>query len=202
MIAMAPKCDQSWGHRCLSYQVQFPLSEAARLALAKVSEQLDREAPSAFWRSPPETLHVTCHSLVSPRDTYDKEKYWGQISPQAVACMGLLASQIRGFSLRFCRVKVTDQAIVAIAEDQPSVCEARAIFAGLIPPPPVEPAKINIIHATLCRYRDPARIPPDLLRRSARIRLDICSTIGAAVLVRELRYPSLETEIVVAEVLS
>jgi hypothetical protein len=74
--------DPLLGRSCLSYQLQFYLPAEARAALAEIASQLARHVPSGLWLAPVETLHVTCSSLISPRDDwYDKDQFWSRISP-------------------------------------------------------------------------------------------------------------------------
>jgi hypothetical protein len=157
---------------------------------------MKQKAAHGLRVSPPDTLHVTCYSLVSPRDNYDKSAYWNQISTLVEACMDRLSQEIAAFPLHFRSLRVTNKAIVAIADEQPVVSIARSIFSNSIASPPGPSQKMNMIHTTLCRYQDATRLPRDLPQMVSNVRIDATAQIEAAVLVRELVYPSLRNDVI------
>jgi hypothetical protein len=164
--------------------------------------ELTRLAPDGLWVSPPDSLHVTCRSLISPRDAYDKVRYWKKIESEAELCMRRLEADVAAFSLHFNVLKLTDHAAILVADDHPSVTMARSIFATNISTPPVLAEPPNTIHTTLCRYKDPSKLANDLPRLLSQLQPTIAAEIGTAVLVRELIYPSLQNEIVTSATLS
>ena len=196
MNEFRPERDDLWGTACMSYQVQFVLSPAARTALADLSSALTRYARDGLWVQPAESLHVTCYSLVSPRETYDKGRYWEKAAEAANTCMRLMEAEVSGFTLCFDHLRVTNRAIIALAAEVPMVAQARSIFAQSIPQPPVAVGPPTTTHVTLCRYRNPASIDPDLPHTASHMFSSIRADIREAVLVRELTYPSLRAEIV------
>jgi hypothetical protein len=196
MNEFRPERDDLWGTACISYQVQFVLSPVAKIALADLSSALTRNARDGLWVQPADSLHVTCYSLVSPRETYDKCRYWEKVAGPADTCMRLMEAEVSGFTLCFDNLRVTNRAIIALAAEVPMVAQARSIFARSIPQPPVAVGPPTTTHVTLCRYRNPASIDPDLPRRASHILSSISTDIREAVLVRELTYPSLRCEII------
>src|SRR5690349_15367716 len=126
MTGFDPQRDELLGQSCLSYQVQFGLPAEVRRALAEFSRQLQQAALSGLWVAPAESLHVTCCSLVSPRDlSYDKERYWRGVRSQAEAAVKRVELEVPAFQLRFRTIRVTDRAIIVLADDEPLVARAR-----------------------------------------------------------------------------
>lgn len=196
MTKFNPQRDELLGSPCLSYQVQFRLPSDARSAFAKLSSQLRKSVPSGLWIAPPETLHVTCYSLVSAcDDTYDKDQYWRDTSSLAVESLRRIVLQVPAFRLRFGAIRATDRAVVVLADHEPSVAMARTSFSTSIPQPGASPPQhYDTIHASLCRYEDPTSIPSDLPRIVADLRPNIPAEIDTLMLVRETIYPSIKNE--------
>lgn len=191
-----PQRDELLGQSCLSYQAQFALPAEVRRALAKFSRLLGQAAVSGLWVAPAESLHVTCCSLVSPRDlSYDKERYWRSVRSQAEEAVRRVELEVPAFQLRFRTIGVTERAIIVRADDAPSVTRTRSIFSLLAPPPGAKQSQVyDTIHITLCRYADPIGIRRDLPEAVAGLRLDLRAEIDTLTLVRETAYPSLRNE--------
>jgi hypothetical protein len=192
-----PQSDPLLGRPCLSYQLQFCLPAEARAALAEISSQLARSVPSGLWLAPVETLHVTCSSLISPReDWYDKDQFWNRISSLVEKSVRQVELRIPAFRLHFGILRVTDTAIVALADHDPCVARARAIVAQLVPTPEARPPQPQspTMHATLCRYSEAATLPRDLRNLAEGHQPDIWTEIDTLVLVRETTYPSLRVD--------
>jgi hypothetical protein len=188
--------DPLLGRPCLSYQLQFCLPAEARAAFAEISSQLAKHVPSGLWLAPAETLHVTCSSLISPRDDwYDKDQFWSRISSLVAESVRQIKLQVPAFRLHFGALRVTDRAIVVLADDEPCVARARAIVAQLIPSPETrsQPPP-DTIHASLCRYSEAASLPNDLRDLAATHQPDIWAEIETLTLVRETTYPSLTVD--------
>jgi hypothetical protein len=200
MTEFNPRRDQLLGQSCLSYQLQLRLPENARTALAGIASLVKEIAPEGIWIAPSESLHVTCYSLVSPRDnSYDKERYWHHASSSAVEAVRRVGLEVPSCSLDFFALRVTDGAVIAIAKEDPSVAAARTIVSHLVPPPVTPPAQPSRgIHATLCRYNDPAAVPRNLPQIVEGLQSDVRADIDMLVLVRETIYPSLKTETIVS----
>jgi hypothetical protein len=194
MTDFRPQRDELLEQSCLSYQAQFPLPAPARHALAELSRKLQQNVPRGLWAAPADSLHVTCHSLISPREAFDKHRYWRETSSLAAEALKRIEFEVPAFALCFRNLRATNRAVIVLADDEPSVEAARAIFR-LIPPPAARPLQISTtIHATICRYGDPAGIPRDLSRIAERLRPDVHAAIDRLLLVRETIYPSLKTE--------
>jgi hypothetical protein len=190
------KSDPLLGGPCLSYQLQFCLPGKARAALAAISSQLATCVPSGLWLAPVETLHVTCFSLISPRDeSYDKNQFWTRISPLVAEGVREIGLQVSAFPLHFGALRITDRAIVVLADQEPCADRARAIVERLIPSPDKAPLlRPDTIHVSLCRYSDAASLPKDLRELAAGHQPDIWAEIETLTLVRETTYPSLSVD--------
>ena len=191
-----PQSDPLLGRSCLSYQLQFCLPAKARVALTEISSQLARSVPSGLWLAPVDTLHVTCSSLISPReDWHDKDQFWSRISSLVEESVRQVELRIPAFRLHFNILRATDRAIIALAEHNPCVDRARAIVARLVPTPEARPQRQpDTIHASLCRYSEAAMLPKDLCNLVAVHQPDIWAEIDTLQLVRETTYPSLQVE--------
>jgi len=200
MTGFDPQRDELVGQACLSFQAQFSLPASARHALAELSRQIQGLVRSRLWIAPAESLHVTCHSLISPRDAFDgKEPCWDRMSARATEAVRRIEAEVPSFVIRFRAVRATDRAIIVLAGAEPSVTSARAIFSRLVAPQETRPVlHYDTIHTTICRYIDPAGLPAELPQIVAGLRVDIRAEIDRLVLLRETVYPSLQTETLLA----
>jgi hypothetical protein len=202
MTGFNPQRDELLGQSCLSYQVQFVLPAEVCRALAEFSRRLRQVAVSGLWVAPADSLHVTCCSLVSPRDpSDDKDRYWRSVRSSAAEAVMRVQLEVPAFQLRFRTMRVTERAIVVLADDQPSVEHARAVFSQLVPPPDARQS-LDTIHVTLCRYADSIGIRRDLPEAAAHLQLDVRADIDTLTLVRETAYPSLRKETLISAALA
>ncbi|MBV9978865.1 2'-5' RNA ligase family protein [Bradyrhizobium sp.] len=200
MTGFNPQRDELLEQSCLSYQAQFALPAAVRGALAEFSRRLRQTVVSGLWVAPAESLHVTCYSLVSPRDlSFDKDRYWRSMRSQAEEAVRRIQLEVPAFQLRFRTIRVTERAIVVLADDQPSVARARRVFSRLVLPPGAKQSLVyDTIHVTLCRYADPNGIRRDLPETVAPLRLELRADIDTLTLVRETVYPSLHRQTLIS----
>src|SRR3712207_6136967 len=100
-------------------------------------------------------LHVTVYALVPVKGDFDKDAYWRRIAGPSLALVEELCAGHRPIELHFSRLKVTDTAIVAVAQEPSGLIEAiRDRVARTIPPPQGHaPLRYDLIHTTLARYR-------------------------------------------------
>jgi hypothetical protein len=151
-----------------------------------------------------ETLHVTCSSLISPRDDrHDKDQFWSRISPFVAESLRQVELRVPAFRLHFGALRVTERAIVVLADHERCVARARAIVARLIPSPETRSQlQPDTIHVSLCRYSEAASLPNDLRDLAAGHRPDIWTEIDTLLLVRETTYPSLRVETMMSVLLA
>jgi hypothetical protein len=82
-------------------------------------------------------------------------------------------------------------AIVAVAESNDAVWALRKMLAENLPPPPTGAPRYDMIHMSLARYADAAKLPADLAARAAAIASAFDFHIDVVQLIRESVYPSL-----------
>ena len=95
--------------------------------------------------------------------------------------------------LHFSRIKVTDTAIIAVAQETSGLIGAiRERIASTIPPPPGrEPLRYDLIHSTLARYRSSGPVPDAAVERVERLPLSIRAPVRGIKIVRETLFPCL-----------
>ncbi|WP_091129302.1 2'-5' RNA ligase family protein [Microvirga guangxiensis] len=183
--------DDIWGQRCLAYHVQPHLSAETQASLAQVQETIAGCWPVPLFMAPPEALHVTLYPFVQVKHRFDKEAYWSSIFEP---CRALVEGICRGhppLELRFSRLKVTDTAIIAIADDESGLIdEMRGAIVEVIPPPPGQrPIFYDLIHTTLARYRTPDMIPDEIVAAVEAIPVSVTAPVERLKIIRETVFP-------------
>ncbi|WP_230531660.1 2'-5' RNA ligase family protein [Microvirga roseola] len=188
--------DDLWRQPSLAYHVQPVLSPETLRGLTGLQRNLAEFWPTPLNLTPPEALHVTIYALVPVKGAFEKEAYWARIAgPIRDLLMGL-CSGYGAMNLCFSRVKVTNSATVALAEDESGLIEAaRRRIAETIPPPPgSEPLRYDFIHTTLARYRTAVPVPEAAIRAAESLPFAIPARVETIRLVRETLYPCIATD--------
>jgi hypothetical protein len=188
--------DDIWGKPCLAYHVQPSLEPQTREAFESVQRAIAAHWPEPLHVGPKHGLHVTIYPLVPVKGAFDKVAYWQSIARLSESLVEDLCADRRSLELRFSRLKVTDTAIIAVAEETTGLIDAiRARIVNDIPPPPGhKPIIYDLIHSTLARYRTKALIPHDVIERIESLPVSIKAPVTQIRLVRETLFPCLETD--------
>lgn len=155
--------DRLWGQPFLAFNVFIRPDAAAAAALSALQEQVLRLEP-LLLRMPPTALHTTAAFLLPGGTEFGlpKDELWQRHGPRWLDQLAGLAATTARFRLRFRRVVVTDEAIIAVA-DEPNGLSAfrRRLYSALEVP---GTARMNtLVHATLFRYRTRLAAPQALL---------------------------------------
>ena len=183
--------DDLWGKPSLAYHVQPVLPPECLAALEGLLGPIAGCWPAPLHLGSHQMLHVTVYALVPVKGDFDKEGYWGRIAAPSLALVEELCAGHPPIELHFSRLKVTDTAIIAVAQDTSGLIEAiRERIAGTIPPPPGrEPLRYDLIHTTLARYRSSGPVPEAAVERVENLPVSIRAPIAAIKLVRETLFP-------------
>lgn len=184
--------DPLWNQPALSYNVVAMANPALQQAVAPVLDSLSQIAGAgALHLTPPEALHVSLYTVAPVRDRFDKERYWSGVAVQAREIVSGWSLRYPPLILRFTQLRVMPAAIVAVAESNDAVWALRKVLAETLPPPPTGAPRYDMIHMSLARYADAARLPADFPARAAAIASPFDFRIDAVQLIRESVYPSL-----------
>ncbi len=201
MPDLVPVPDQWWGRPCLAYHAQPDLDAATGQALWQVQQQVAALWPQPLFQAPAEALHVTLYPFAMVPDSYDKDAYWRSVAPRAKAILAELCPGAPRLSLQFFRLKVSPNAIIAVARDESGLIEAiRRRIVDTIPPPPGRgPIHYDLIHSTLARHRTAEPVPEAVVERVERLPIAVTAAVPAINLVRETRFACLERDLLHAE---
>jgi hypothetical protein len=188
--------DDIWGKPCLAYHVQPSLDSDVREAFEHVQRAIAAHWPEPLHVGPKHGLHVTIYPLVPVKGAFDKDAYWQSIAQRSQSLVEDLCADHRSLELRFSRLKVTNTAIIAVAEETTALIEAirERIVSDIPPPPGHKPIIYDLIHSTLARYQTKASIPHDVIERIESLPVSITAPVTQIRLVRETLFPCLETD--------
>jgi 2'-5' RNA ligase len=183
--------DDLWGKPSLAYHVQPVLPAEALAALESLLRPIARRWPAPLHLASRSMLHVTIYALVPVKGDFDKEGYWGSIADPSLTLVEELCAGHGPIELHFSRLKVTDTAIVAVAQETSGLIEAiRERIATTVPPPPGrEPLRYDLIHTTLARYRSSGPVPDAAMERVESLPVSIHARVRGIKLVRETLFP-------------
>jgi hypothetical protein len=188
--------DDLWGEPSLAYHVQPVLPAGCSAALEALLGPIAGRWPAPLHLGSRHMLHVTIYALVPVKGEFDKEGYWRRIAAPSLALVEDLCAGHPPIELHFSRLKVTDTAIIAVAQETSGLVEAiRERIADAIPPPPGrEPLRYDLIHSTLARYRSSGPVPNAVVEGVEGLPVSIRAPITAIKLVRETLFPCLAVD--------
>lgn len=188
--------DDLWGKPSLAYHVQPVLPAGCSAALESLLDPIARRWPAPLHLGSRHMLHVTIYALVPVKGEFDKEGYWRRIAAPSLALVEELCSGHAPIELHFSRIKVTDTAIIAVAQETSGLIEAiRERVANTIPlPPGREPLRYDLIHSTLARYRTSGPVPDAAVEGVESLPVSIRAPVRRIKLVRETLFPCLSVD--------
>jgi hypothetical protein len=183
--------DDLWGLPSLAYHIQPILPQEACAALERLLDPVAGLWPGPLHRASHSMLHVTVYALVPVKGDFDKDAYWRRIAGPSLALVEELCAGHRPIELHFSRLKVTDTAIVAVAQEPSGLIETiRDRVARTIPPPPGRaPLRYDLIHTTLARYPASIPVPDAVVERIEALPVSVRAQVSGIKLVRETVFP-------------
>lgn len=187
------KADPLWGQACLAFNVQIPINPCVARHLAYLQDALVDLEPSALYRCPINSLHITVLWILGARVVYstDKRSYWQRIRPDCVSALGGVVAETANFSICFRAIVPTDTAVVAVAEDAGQMAGFRKELSRRMPIPPKTGPSPDIIHTTILRYRGPLKNPEKFEYAVRRAEMRVEMPIDRVAIREERVYPSL-----------
>lgn len=185
--------DQYWSQPLVSYTVMQLLDPAARAACVEVLHQVSAIAGSAdhLLIAPAETFHLSLYAIAPVRSDFDKDAWWQSHGEQALAVFRRWCAAQPATLLRFRELRVTQTAVIAVAEPQEAVWSLRHMLRAEVPQPPGGTPDYDMIHMTLARYAQPEKLPADFADRVMALPLDLKVRLHDVALMRETAYPLL-----------
>ncbi|QDO96775.1 hypothetical protein FNB15_05540 [Ferrovibrio terrae] len=185
--------DQYWGQSLISYTVMQMLEPATREACLDVLRRVSAMAGSADYLliAPAETFHLSLYAIAPVRSDFDKDAWWQIHGEQALAVFRRWCAAQPATLLRFRELRVTQTAVVAVAEPQEVVWSLRRVLRAEVPQPPGGTPNYDMIHMTLARYAQPEKLPADFAARVMTLPLDLKVRLFEPTLMRETAYPLL-----------
>lgn len=186
------RVDPMWGQPCSAYHLQYRFTDAALRHISAIQDKLEN-AVGGLRRVPQSAIHLTVITLLHSRPGLEADEVWARNREGWAHGLLQVCASAHPVSLSLDTVKAFDTAIVLMTANCGSLQALRRAFvnelalvgAAIVP---------HLAHTSLFRYGtlDIAEHerPDSLISASA---LDI--QISEVLLVRETKYPSLESEI-------
>jgi hypothetical protein len=189
------KPDPLWCRPCVSYNLQVHPSKECRETLGHVQDRLGKLAPGLL-RCPPHSLHVSVAIFLSVRKEYEPTKLeiWARWGPTWISGIRDLAERLAPFEVRFDAVRVSDAAVVAVAEPVKEIEVLRAGVSELVAMAGLAVIQPSIVHCTLLRYATSDLDVDYLMKAAKHIELRTTTLVTRLVVSKELVYPSLVNE--------
>ncbi|MDN5005076.1 hypothetical protein ACFQZO_29915 [Bradyrhizobium sp. GCM10027634] len=186
------RVDPMWGQPCSAYHLQYRFTDAALRHISAMQDKLDN-AVGGLRRVPQPAIHLTVITLLHWRMGLEADEAWARNREGWARGLLQVCASTQPVSLSLNTVKALDTAIVLMTASCGSLQTLRRMIVSELALPRAVSVP-NIAHTSLFRYGtlDVAEHgrPDSLVSASA---LDI--RISEILLVRETRYPSLESEI-------
>jgi hypothetical protein len=185
--------DQYWGQPLISYTVMQMLEPAAREACVEVLRRVSDIAGTAdhLLIAPAETFHLSLYAIAPVRSDFDKDAWWRIHGEQALAVFRRWCAAQPATLLHFRELRVTQTAMIAVAEPHDAVWSLRRRMRAEVPQPPGGTPDYDMIHMTLARYAQPEKLPADFAARVTALPLDLKVRLHDVALMRETAYPLL-----------
>jgi hypothetical protein len=145
---------------------------------------------------PPTSLHVTAASLLSVRREYErpKEDIWDEHKQEWATALKAAIGRLSPFEIRFRELRVTETAVIALADPVDEVATLRAMVANLQSEAGFVATQPTILHCTLLRY-GADHIDLDRLAAAAEATgISTTMAVTSLLLSKELVYPNLVSE--------
>lgn len=192
--------DPFWQQPARSYGVAALAPAGTQAALQPVLAQIAAiAAPCGLRLVPSPHQHLSIYAAAPVRQDFDKDAYWAANAETVLAALRDWAGAQPPVTLRFTSLRATPTAVVAMAADRSEAGDAvwslRRRLAELLPPPPGGAPRYDLIHLTLARYAAPSALPADFAARIAALPVDLEFPLRDVIVLREMRYPALEFDI-------
>jgi len=186
------RVDPMWGQPCSAYHLQYRFSDAALRQISVIQDKLENVV-GGLRRVPQSAIHLTVITLLHSQLGFEADEMWLQNRERWTHGLLQVSASAQPVSLRLDTVKAFDTAIVLMTANCAGLQTLRQTIVEELALPRAASVP-HIAHTSLFRYEtlDIAehQRPESLISASA---LDI--QISEVLLVRETRYPSLESEI-------
>jgi hypothetical protein len=185
--------DEYWSQPLVSYTIMQMLEPAVREACVGVLRQVSAIAGSADYLliAAAETFHLSLYAIAPVRSDFDKDAWWQIHGEQALAVFRRWCAAQPATLLHFRELRVTQTAVIAVAEPHEAVWSLRRVLRAEVPQPPGGTPNYDMIHMTLARYAQPEKLPTDFAARVAALPLDLKVRLFEPTLMRETAYPLL-----------
>ncbi|MEK9969719.1 MAG: 2'-5' RNA ligase family protein [Ferrovibrio sp.] len=185
--------DPHWNRPLVSYTVMTLLEPAARDTCMQALQRIATEAGGMdrLLVAPAETFHLSLFAIAPVRSDFDKDAWWAIHGPQALAVFRRWCDTQAATLLRFRELRVTQTAVIAVAERSDAVWRLRDMLRAGVPQPPGGTPVYDMIHMTLARFAAPDLLPAGFAARVAALPLTLDVPLHRVSVMRETAYPLL-----------
>lgn len=180
-----------------SFFVNAGLSTQNASKIATVQQTIGEAFPRVIWSSPAQALHISLLDLLSARTQYaaDKLQLFQEHFSEYNTALSEILAQEGIIKVTFSQLRVTPQAIIIIGSDNGSFERIREALKGRISLLPGTKPMPQLIHSTICRYKQEVDLKPieDLVSQQS---ISFVEYITVFRLTREIVWPLVEFEVV------
>ena len=183
--------DLQLGRACVAYNAQVMLSSKTIESLSDLQDQILARVKSPLWKCPPASLHVSITPFLGVRTEYaqPKETLWEENRRRWTQALKESVHGIRNWTLCFRNIRITNTAVIVVAEDGESTNSIRRQLALQ------ESQDWNLVHTTIFRFASNYVMPEiDEITIGAQ-RVDIEQRVKEIVILKERVYPSIDCEV-------
>lgn len=186
------RVDPMWGQPCSAYHLQYRFTDAALRHISVIQDKLEN-AVGGLRRVPQSAIHLTVITFLHPQLGLEADEVWARNQERWADGLLQVCGSAKPVSLSLDTVRAFDTAIVLMTANCASLQTLRRVIVKDLALPSAA-SVLHIAHTSLFRYENldiaEHERPESLISADA---LDI--QISEVLLVRETKYPSLESEI-------
>jgi len=189
--------DELWLRKCLAVNIQYGFDSVTRGKLNELQSIILQKTGESLLVCPPESLHISIAFILNVKDNryIDKENTWNEIREECFVKLENIACEQHAISISFNKLVATDSAVIVVAPDSGEINELRRRIKQIEPIGKWARNNAEIVHTTLFRYKEKLKAPQIFQEKLTGCVVNIPLVIKRYDVIKELRYPSIETEV-------
>ena len=190
--------DSLWYKECSAINIQYFFDQKEQLFFQSLQSNILKKSGEPLLICPPNSLHISISFVLNVKETFQnsKDQIWENIKDECLEELDFVAQTQAVIKVVFEKLIATDSAVIAIAPDIEAIQELRRKINKVEPIRKWGKNYSNIVHTTLFRYKEKLNNPVRFQHILDEYRVNCHVTIPQFDLVKELRYPSIETELI------
>ena len=188
--------DELWYKKCSAINIQFKFNEYEQGKFNELQFEILNKTGESLLTCPAEALHISLAFILNVKDNshQNKDHIWKEIQTECIENLRNIANKQKTIKIEFKQLIATNNAVIAVAFDNTEVQNLRSKIKQIEPIKKLTANESNIVHTTLFRYKRKLLEPKSFQKKLDTCKVNIPVTIQEFKIIKELRYPSVETE--------